>query len=199
MGRRNDHSRREIREMALKAARDVVDSDGSLGLSARRIAHKIGYTVGTLYLVFSNLDDLVGHLNTQTLRELRRNLKAAARRADTPRGRIKKMAAAYIRYATRHPNRWRLVFEHRMPEGKTSPQEMTAEIKTLFDMVEDLLREIGDWASDEELKRRATALWSGVHGVCVLTITDKLHVGGVSSVSGLADTLIDGLIGGDNP
>ncbi|NJN45315.1 MAG: hypothetical protein HC808_01125 [Candidatus Competibacteraceae bacterium] len=38
MGRRNDHSREEIREMALQAAESIVVERGLAGLSARKIA-----------------------------------------------------------------------------------------------------------------------------------------------------------------
>ena len=67
MARRSDHSREELYVMALAAAREIAEKDGLRGLKARRISREIGYTVGTLYNVFSNLDDLIIHLNGTTL------------------------------------------------------------------------------------------------------------------------------------
>ena len=58
MGRRADHSRDELFEMALSAAREIAEEDGLGGLTARRIAAKIGYSAGTLYNLFDDLDDL---------------------------------------------------------------------------------------------------------------------------------------------
>ena len=52
MARRSDHSREELREMAITAAEQIVVEQGYEGLSARKVAAAIGYTVGTLYLVF---------------------------------------------------------------------------------------------------------------------------------------------------
>lgn len=44
---------------------------GSLrGITARRIATNIGYSPGTLYNVFVNLEDLIVQLNIDTLNEL---------------------------------------------------------------------------------------------------------------------------------
>ena len=59
MARRSDHSREELREMALAATEEIIDQQGLAGLTARKVAAGIGYTVGTLYLVFRNLDDLI--------------------------------------------------------------------------------------------------------------------------------------------
>lgn len=70
MARRSDHSRDELREMALTAAEQIVLENGYESLSARKVASAIGYTVGTLYLVFENLDDLVLQVNARTLDRL---------------------------------------------------------------------------------------------------------------------------------
>ena len=44
MARRSDHTRDELRRMALDAARAIVEEDGLRGLSTRRLAKAIGYT-----------------------------------------------------------------------------------------------------------------------------------------------------------
>ena len=56
MGRRNDHSREEIRQMALDAGTELLQQHGVAAVSARKVASRINYTVGTLYLVFENLE-----------------------------------------------------------------------------------------------------------------------------------------------
>ena len=67
MGRRSDHSRDEIRNMAIDASAKIVETEGFKSLTARKVASKIGYTVGTLYHVFRNFDDLVIHMNARTI------------------------------------------------------------------------------------------------------------------------------------
>lgn len=59
MARRSDHSREEIKEMALTAALTILEEEGARGLTARKVATAIGYTVGTLYLVFKNQQEMV--------------------------------------------------------------------------------------------------------------------------------------------
>jgi len=49
MGRRNDHTRKDIKEMAISASLELIEERGFSGLSTRKVASKIGYSVGTLY------------------------------------------------------------------------------------------------------------------------------------------------------
>ena len=84
MGRRNEHSREELRDLALRAAAEIVDSSSAAALSMREVARRIGYTVGALYIVFENLDDLIVGLNERTVAELRAALEKIRGRANQP-------------------------------------------------------------------------------------------------------------------
>ncbi len=98
MGRRNEHSRDELRALALRAAGEIVaegDGKGGVGaLSMREVARRIGYTVGALYIVFENLDDLIVQLNEQTVIELRAALERIRGRANQPAQNLRLLVAA---------------------------------------------------------------------------------------------------------
>ena len=85
MARRSDHSREEIKEMALNAAMEVLEQEGPKGLSARKVASAIGYTVGTLYLVFKNQQEMVLQLNARTLDDMDEWLERHSSHCTTPR------------------------------------------------------------------------------------------------------------------
>ena len=70
MGRRNDHTRKELKEMAIKAGVELIEEGGFQNFSIRKVAARIGYSAGTLYNVFENSDDLVFHINSVTLDDL---------------------------------------------------------------------------------------------------------------------------------
>ena len=59
MARRKDHSHDQLHKMALDATREIAEKEGLSGITARRIAKQIGYSPGTLYNVFENLEDLI--------------------------------------------------------------------------------------------------------------------------------------------
>lgn len=194
MGRRSDHSRDEIREMAISAAAKHVETEGYQSLTARKVASSIGYTVGTLYHVFRNFDDLIMHMNAQTIDEMAALIQQKTRKKRNPEARIRAMAEFYVQYATDHPDRWRLVFEHEAPRGLPTPAQMKERRDVMFEMVAGNLRDLSPERIPQEVAHTATALWSGIHGICILALTGKLYLGGAFSMVKLIDTLIDSVL-----
>ena len=56
MGRRSDHSREELRELILKAGETLMAEVGFADFSAREVAKRIGYSIGTIHNVFGSVD-----------------------------------------------------------------------------------------------------------------------------------------------
>ena len=195
MGRRNEHSREELRELALRAAGDIVaqgdGKGGAAALSMREVARRIGYTVGALYIVFENLDDLIVQLNEQTVIELRESLERIRGRANQPAQNLRLLVAAYFGFALLNTARWRLVFEHRLPEGQKAPASYSGHTRAIFELVGRHLRDAGVVTANGSAEEIATALWSGAHGICMLAVTGKLQVATQASVQKLLDVLLD--------
>lgn len=165
MARRSDHSKQQIKEMAISAARELIREQGLPALSARKIAKQIGYTPGTLYLVFKNLDELILHINAITLQQLYHQLQNATKRCTTPQQCILTLGQEYLNFATENKHLWRAIFDHNLPENEIAPEWFQAHITRLYQLVEKQLKQL-DLKIDTHLA--ANALWSGVHGVCVL-------------------------------
>src|SRR5688572_20568836 len=199
MGRRNEHSREELADLALRAAAELIDEGGAAALSMREVARRIGYTVGALYLVFENLDDLIVHLNERTVVELRGALEKIRGRTGEPGQTVKLLVAAYLGFALLHTARWRLVFEHRLPEGQKAPPTYKGHTAAIFALVARHLRDAGVALDDDAARELATALWSGAHGICMLAVTGKLQVVTQASVQKLLDVLLDRFLGVTTP
>ncbi|QKQ25058.1 TetR/AcrR family transcriptional regulator [Candidatus Reidiella endopervernicosa] len=195
MARRSDHSREEIKEMALAAAEHIVAMEGCQGLSARKIAKAIGYTVGTLYLVFKNLEELILHVNARTLDTLYAEMVDAANDCETPEQCVMALGNCYIHHANSYSRRWGMIYEHITPEGEEVPDWYQAKVSRMFALVERALEPMTT-LSDEERKRAARVLWSGVHGICNLQHANKLDVVGESSGQELAEALISNYLKG---
>ena len=120
MGRRSDHTREELYETALGAAWDLAEAEGISGLTARRIADRIGYSAGTLYNVFEDLDDLIIHLMVRILDTLYDECSAVSPKA-TPEATLRELARVYVKFSEAHPNLWGVLFEHRWSPGKDRP------------------------------------------------------------------------------
>jgi AcrR family transcriptional regulator len=190
MARRSDHSREELREMALTAAEKIVEEQGYEGLSARKVAAQIGYTVGTLYLVFENIDDLILQINARTLDRLHARMSQPHANSTDPRDYLVQLGQAYIRFADEDPHRWAMVFEHRLAEDRGLPAWYQEKVARMFAMVEQGLQPLAGRRSQDDILQASRALWGGVHGICILALSDNLGVAGVDSVQQLTESLI---------
>jgi AcrR family transcriptional regulator len=196
MARRSDHSREEIREMALSAAEEIIATQGHQALSARKVASAIGYTVGTLYLVFENLDDLILQVNGRTLDRLYQLIREDQRHCNEPKACLFQLGHSYIRFADSEPHAWQLIFEHRLADDQEAPDWLQEKVARMFALVEEQLTQLAAHQPAREIAQAARALWGGVHGICILAINHTLGAAGVDSVQAITHALMSNFIQG---
>ncbi len=195
MGRRGDHSFEELSKMILDAAYDILEKEGYAKLSTRKIAAQIGYTVGTLYNVFQNLDDIFTHLNGRTLDKLIQHLNTAVA-SDSKESKVKVLAQAYIDFSRQNFNLWSTLFDYRFSENHQIPKWYNEKINSLYGAVEKSIRPLLSTKHQDETKEIITVLWSGIHGICILSIKGKLDRTGVESASVLVDHFLNNYMRG---
>ena len=178
MARRREHSLDEIREMMLQAAETIVTEEGLSGLKVRKLAMEIGYTVGSIYMVFKNIDDLIMHLKVRVLEDLQRKLEQAVNTEQDGAQAIVTLARTYLHFANQQFNRWRLVFDHHLPEDEETPEGYQQRVDSIFTMVERYFRRLHPECPEKETETAARAVWGGIHGVCILSLT----TGGMETV-----------------
>jgi AcrR family transcriptional regulator len=122
LARRSDHSREQLHQLALSAARAIVVKEGLRGLSTRRIATILGYSPGTLYQLFADIDDIIMQLNSATLEGLFLAC-VGVDFSDDPEQVLDDLAARYIQFVGAHPQLWSALFEHKMPRGKALSEQ----------------------------------------------------------------------------
>jgi len=196
MARRSDHSREQIREMTLAASEEIIATQGHQALSARKVAGAIGYTVGTLYLVFENLDDLILQVNGRTLDRLYELIVEDQRHCADAEACLFQLGHSYIRFADAEPYAWQLIFEHRLADDREPPDWYQEKIAHMFALVEERIAQLAAHQSDKEIAQAARALWGGVHGICILAITHTLGAAGVDSVQAITYTLMNNFVKG---
>ncbi len=195
MGRRSIHSPEELRELIIQATTEIVEEDGLEGLSAREIAKRIGYSPGTLYNVFENLDDILLTIEARLLDRLAERL-AKTDASGTPQERLKRLTDAYFAFTQERPKLWNLLVEHRLPVGKDLPPWYRAKLECLLTPLEEALAPLIGGKNAGEQKRAARALWAGVHGMTSLSTAAKLApVTGPASAA-LVDDLVSTYLAG---
>ena len=196
MGRRSIHTPDELRELIIEATTEIVERNGLEGLSAREIAKRVGYSPGTLYNVFENLDDLLLIIEARLLDELGERL-ARTDASGPPTERLRRLVGTYFAFTQERPKLWNLLNEHRMPAGREVPEWYQAKLENLLVPLEDALAPFMAGEDPGCQKRHARTLWASVHGMTSLSTAEKLsHVtahSGRSLVDDLVSTYLAGL------
>lgn len=182
--------------MALDAAERIVAAEGYKGLSARKVAAAIDYTVGTLYLVFENLDDLVLQVNGRTLDMLFGWLTTRSDQTGSPRKVLLALAGAYVAYAEQETPRWNMLFEYVAEKGNSLPEWYLHKLGKVFGLAEAALEPLGDGRSALEIQQAARVLWASVHGICTLKIRQRMDLAGGQTAEAMARMLIDNFLRG---
>jgi len=115
-------------------------------------------------MVFVNLDDLIVRINERTVAELAKSFDAVNRKTDESHERLRLLTAAYLGFALLHTHRWRLVFEHRLPEGQHAPATYRTHTAAIFRLVSENLRGCRprrDKARIDELAMRSGLAFTG--------------------------------------
>ncbi|MEH3038691.1 MAG: TetR/AcrR family transcriptional regulator [Sphingomonas paucimobilis] len=176
MGRRSDHSRQEIEQMLLTEGHRHLAEAGFARFSAREVAKRIGYSIGTLYNVFGSYDRFVVALNTRTFQLWARDLTAAL--AAGPEDRIRCLVESYFRFARTNRNLWRAIYEHHLPDDFVMEEEQDRQRGELTRIVVDEVAAALGPDRGDQAPTLARSLVATVHGHCLFDITGSFALMG---------------------
>lgn len=190
MGRRSTHTPQQLRELILDAAQEIIASSGLSGLSAREVARRVGYSPGTIYNIFINLDDVVLHIEGRVLDALEERLSEIPEAA-TGDERIAQIAHVYLAFTRQQPRLWNLLSEHHMPAGAEFPAWYQQKLEGLMAHMERALVSHFPPGRETDRQRAARVLWAGVHGISSLSTADKLSAVTTDAAGRLVDDLVE--------
>ena len=174
MGRRSDHSRAELEVLIVAEGHRQMAEVGFARFSAREVAKRIGYSIGTLYNVFGSYDGLVLAINARTLALWAAHLRERLQRPGEDR--IATLVHGYFDFATANYNAWAALYDHRLAGGEAAPewyQDLAA------DLVSIVAGEIAA-ALPEAARPRAVplarSLIATVHGHCMFALNKTFRL-----------------------
>lgn len=195
MARRSEHSVEEIKAMVLNAAETIVIEEGAAALKVRKIAMAIGYTVGSVYMVFDNMADLILHIQDRAVDDLTLSL-SGVNDSETPEQCIKQLAKAYLAFASNHFNRWRMIFTQAAAADRESPAWYRQKVDALSLPLEDQIKRLSPGLTAVRIERGTAALWSGIHGVCTLALTGPCEQSRLDDIEHTIMLLIENFLHG---
>jgi AcrR family transcriptional regulator len=182
MGRRSDHGRDELEALILDAGQQLMAEVGYARFSAREVAKRIGYSVGTIMHIYGNVDQLVVAINSRTfliwadwLEQRLRGVAGAER--------IHSLVRGYFDFAEANPNLWAAIYEHRLPEGMEMPDRLANERIGLTGIIAREVEAVLPQEAKAGAGRLARSLIATVHGHC------SFALGGSFALMGEADPL----------
>lgn len=187
MGRRSDHTPSELRQLALDAAREIVREDGLKGLKTRGIASRIGYTVGTLYQIFNNVDHLIEELNIETMNELHAFMEAGMRESEV-NDRLRNLVSLYLTFTHDNSELWNAVLDHKPDPDHEASTAYYEGVGRLIQLVEDAISPLYHEGEEAARTQDANFLWASLYGIVTLALNGRLAR--AESVQSLSDVLI---------
>jgi AcrR family transcriptional regulator len=181
----------------LRAAERIFIADGYEGATIRKIADEVGVSSTCLYMHFRDKDEILLEICTAAMEELLElNSEISARPID-PVERVHMMLTAYVQFALRNPNAYRLIFCASHLAGSDQKQQITHELGAqCSERFLGVVREIAAQGRLRSGDPRTVhqALWSACHGLVSLMIT-KPNIEWASPCE-VTKVLIDGLLFG---
>lgn len=197
MGRRSDHSRKELREMIVAEGHRQISEVGFARFSAREVAKRIGYSIGTIYNVFGTHDQLILALNGRTL-ELWRAYLERQLEGET-HDRLKRAIEAYFEFAVSHRHAWTAVYDFHLPEGVQAPDDYQGKVMAIFDIVvAEVARQLPPERTGEAAAL-ARSLLATVHGHCHFALSGTFEYLGETDPVGAALARAKDAVGGREP
>jgi hypothetical protein len=104
-----------------------------------------------------------------------------------------RLALAYADFAAAETQRWRALFDHRMPHGRDIPEWYVADQRRLFDYIEQPLKTLRRDEAPEARALLARSLFSAVHGIVALGLEEKLQLIPLPVLREQVTTLVEAL------
>lgn len=147
---------------------------GFARFSAREVAKRIGYSIGTVYNVFGSYDQLMLAINGRTLDLWLADLES--RLAGVREDRLRAAIDAYFDFALRHRHAWAALYDFRLPENEPMPEYYQAKVAAITEVV---VREIADALPAQHAGQApalARSLLATVHGHCFFTLNGTFRL-----------------------
>jgi len=184
MGRRSDHTRQELEHLFLVEGHKHMAEVGFGRFSAREVAKRIGYSIGTLYNVFGTLDQLLIAINTRTFQLWAEEVRAALEKSGPDR--IRCLVEAYFGFARANRHSWTAIYDHHLPPDVVLSDEQNQRRGGLTQIIVDEVVAVLPSRAQADAPRLARSLIAVVHGHCVYDLNGSFALMGIEQPMELA-------------
>jgi AcrR family transcriptional regulator len=177
---RKEREREEVKDLILNAAREIFVEEGYENTSIRKIASKIEYSPGIIYLHFRDKNELLLALHDKAFECKMDALFHSVQDIADPMERLIATGRAYIDYGINNRMDYELMFILSCTmEALAVKQEFWKDGATAIGMLKDNIKaciDAGYFRKDLNLDAASLMLWSQVHGLVTLHNKERLNI-----------------------
>ena len=146
--------------------------EGYESVSIRKIAEKIEYAPGTIYLYFKDKAEILDRICEETFRKLQRRMEAIRDDKSAPLDKLRRGLRTYIQFGLEHPNHYVVTFLQAKASGESTKVFETIGLET-FGCLRGGVQECIDAGElvCHDADEVAQTLWAGIHGLTSVLIT----------------------------
>lgn len=159
-------------EIVAEAEKILIRTQDEAAVSIRAVAEAVGVTPPSIYMHFTDKDDLLLAVCERHFAELGRRVGEAMAAARDPVEHVKAAGRAYVRFGLENPEPYRILFMGRKQDADPALVDRVREVSCFDELVaavEECVRS-GAFAKRDPFLV-ATALWMSAHGVVSLLIS----------------------------
>ena len=174
---RKEREKLALRRKIVEAAKAMFIAEGYEKTSLRKIAKRIEYSPGTLYLHFKNKNELFYTVHEEGFAIFLDGMKNAKKGIDSPYEQLRAMGRYYLQFAHENPELYDLMFIMNAPMEEL-PEEEWGCGKASYKMLEDTIQEAvqqGEVQTDN-VELAAFSLFSFMHGMTSLAIKNRMEM-----------------------
>lgn len=178
----------DLRAALVRGALELLEESGSLELSLRAVARRVGVAPSAPYRHYADREALLSAVAAVGYRELAESL-AAAHPSPSTADDLAAVAVAYVQFALQRPALFRVMFGEPCDRGST---ERVAATEAIAAYVTAIVRNAFPGAEPGAL---ATAVWALVHGLAFLHLDGKLDASNQSTVADRIRAAVHAVLG----
>lgn len=174
---RKEREKAELRSLILKGAMEVFLEEGFENTSIRRIAERIEYSPGTIYVYFKDKDEILHDLHHLAFDQLMAVMQKTEVHPE-PIDQLYAIGESYITFALENPELYELMFVVRAPMKAIHPDCDWEEGFRTYHYFKGVLSKAID---KDQLKPvdpevLCVTLWAAVHGLVTLYLRERFQM-----------------------
>ena len=183
---RKARQKSEMSEAILSAALRLFSDKGFENITMRSIADEIEYSVGTIYLYFSDKKEIFFELHKMGFDEFYKR-QLTVQNIKDPLSRLTEHGLAYIQFALDQPHYYDLMFISRTPGKFINQQDEWISGTRTYDLLKLNISQAKDagYFKKTDVEVAAFSLWSFVHGISSLFVRDRMKMIPADSIGAL--------------